>query len=107
LPTLQTRDACSENTGKTHAAAPRGKNGWYGAAPIGKRTRGDLIHERGLETARNIHDEVLLTDGWRERVEIESLATLSESVRRRKAFAEAASVIKALNVTTDDLDPGH
>jgi putative DNA primase/helicase len=29
---------------------------------------------------------------------------LSESVRRRKAFVEAASWIKALNITSDNLD---
>jgi putative DNA primase/helicase len=66
---------------------------------------GALIHERGLETVRNIYDEVLLTDDWRERIEIENYAKLSESMRRRKAFVEAASVIKALNITSDDLDP--
>jgi putative DNA primase/helicase len=65
---------------------------------------GALIHERGLETVRNIYDEVLLTDDWRERIEIENYAKLSESMRRRKAFVEAASVIKALNITSDDLD---
>jgi putative DNA primase/helicase len=66
---------------------------------------GALIHERGLETVRNIYDDVLKTDDWRERMEIENYAKLSESMRRRKAFVEAASVIKALNITSDDLDP--
>jgi putative DNA primase/helicase len=66
---------------------------------------GALIHEKGLETVRNIYDEVLKTDDWRERMEIEKYAMLSESMRRRKAFVEAASVIKALNITSDDLDP--
>jgi putative DNA primase/helicase len=65
---------------------------------------GALIHERGLETVRNIYDEVLKTDDYRERMEIEKYAMLSESMRRRKAFVEAASVIKALNITSDDLD---
>ncbi|MDR2094472.1 MAG: DUF5906 domain-containing protein [Treponema sp.] len=66
---------------------------------------GALIHERGLQTVRNIYDEVLKTDDWRERMEIENYAKLSESMRRRKAFVEAASVIKVLNITSDDLDP--
>jgi putative DNA primase/helicase len=65
---------------------------------------GALIHERGLETVRNIYDEVLKTDDWRERMEIEKYAMLSESMRRREAFVKAASVIKALNITSDDLD---
>jgi putative DNA primase/helicase len=65
---------------------------------------GALIHTKGLETVRNIYDEVLKTDDWRERMEIEKYAMLSESMRRRKAFVEAASVIKALNITSDDLD---
>jgi putative DNA primase/helicase len=65
---------------------------------------GALIHERGLQTVRNIYDEVLKTDDWRERMEIENYAKLSESMRRRKAFVEAASVIKALNITSDNLD---
>jgi putative DNA primase/helicase len=66
---------------------------------------GALIHERGLETVRNIYDETLKTDDYRERMEIEKYAMLSESMRRRKAFVKAASVIKALNITSDDLDP--
>jgi putative DNA primase/helicase len=65
----------------------------------------DLIHEKGLESVRNIYDEVLKTDDYRERIEIEKYAMLSESMRRRKAFVEAASVIKALHVTADNLDP--
>jgi putative DNA primase/helicase len=65
---------------------------------------GALIHTRGLETVRNIYDEVLKTDDWRERLEIENYAKLSESMRRRKAFVEAASVIEALNITSDALD---
>jgi putative DNA primase/helicase len=48
--------------------------------------------------------EPLKTSDYRERMEIEKYAILSESVRRRKAFVEAASCIKALNITGDDLD---
>jgi putative DNA primase/helicase len=65
---------------------------------------GALIHTRGLQTVRNIYDEVLLTDDYRERMEIENYAKLSESMRRRKAFVEAASLIEELNITSEDLD---
>jgi putative DNA primase/helicase len=64
-----------------------------------------LIHGKGLETVRNIYDETLKTDDYRERIEIEKYAMLSESMRRREAFVKAASVIKALHVTSEDLDP--
>jgi putative DNA primase/helicase len=64
-----------------------------------------LIHGKGLETVRNIYDETLKTDDWRERMEIEKYAMLSESMRRREAFVKAASVIKVLHVTSEDLDP--
>lgn len=63
-----------------------------------------LIHEKGLETVRNIYDEVLKTDDYRERIEIEKYAMLSESMRRREAFVRAASVVKSLHVTAEDLD---
>jgi putative DNA primase/helicase len=65
---------------------------------------GALIHSKGLETVRNIYDDVLKTDDWRERVEIEKHAMLSESMRRREAFVRAASLIKELNIVSDDLD---
>ncbi|MDR1252159.1 MAG: DUF5906 domain-containing protein, partial [Treponema sp.] len=66
---------------------------------------GALIHEKGLESVRNIYDDILKTDDWRERLEIEKYAMLSESMRRREAFVHAASLIKALNIKSDDLDP--
>jgi putative DNA primase/helicase len=65
---------------------------------------GALIHERGLHMVRNIYDELLKTADYRDRMEIERYAVLSESVRRREAFVKAASWIKELNVTSDDLD---
>jgi putative DNA primase/helicase len=65
---------------------------------------GALIHEKGLEMVRNIYDELLKTADYRERIEIEKYAMLSESVRRREAFVKAASWIKALNIISDDLD---
>jgi putative DNA primase/helicase len=64
-----------------------------------------LIHGKGLEMVRNIYDEVLKTDDYRERYEIEKYAMLSESMRRREAFVKAASVMKDLHVTSDALDP--
>jgi putative DNA primase/helicase len=65
---------------------------------------GALIHTRGLQTVRNIYDDVLLTDDYRERLEIEKYAMLSESMRRREAFVKAASLIHELNITSDGLD---
>ena len=65
---------------------------------------GALIHEKGLGTVRNIYDEISKTSDYRERIEIEKYAMLSESVRRRKAFVEAASWMKELNITSDRLD---
>ena len=65
---------------------------------------GALVHEKGLEMVRNIYDELLKTDDYRERIEIEKYAMLSESVRRREAFVKAAQWVKALNIISDDLD---
>jgi putative DNA primase/helicase len=64
-----------------------------------------LVHEKGLEMVRNIYDDLLKTADYRERIDIEKAAIMSESVRRRKAFVEAATWIKALNVKSDELDP--
>jgi len=66
---------------------------------------GVLIHEKGLEMVRNIYDELLKTADYRERIDIEKAAMMSESVRRRKAFVEAATWIKELNIRSDELDP--
>jgi putative DNA primase/helicase len=66
---------------------------------------GALVHEKGLEMVRNIYDELLKTADYRERIDIEKAAVLSESVRRRKAFIEAASWIKDMNIKSDELDP--
>ena len=64
-----------------------------------------LVHEKGLEMVRNIYDELLKTADYRERIDIEKAAIMSESVRRRKAFVEAATWVSALRVKTDELDP--
>ena len=65
---------------------------------------GVLIHEKGLEMVRNIYDELKKTADYRERIDIEKAAMMSESVRRRKAFVEAATWISALRIRTDELD---
>ena len=65
---------------------------------------GAMIHEKGLEMVHNIYDELLQTADYRERIDIEKAAMLSESVRRRKAFVEAATWISDLNVRSGDLD---
>jgi putative DNA primase/helicase len=53
---------------------------------------------------RGIYDDVLKTDDYRERMEIEKYAMQSEAMRRRKAFIEAASLIADLNITANDVD---
>jgi len=64
-----------------------------------------LIPQKGLEMVHNIYDELLKTADYRERIDIEKAAMMSESVRRRKAFVEAATWIKELNIRSDELDP--
>ncbi|MDR0442058.1 MAG: DUF5906 domain-containing protein [Treponema sp.] len=66
---------------------------------------GALVHEKGLETVRNIYDEIIKTDDHRERMDIERYGMLSESVRRRESFVKAAQWVNALNIKSDDLDP--
>jgi len=65
---------------------------------------GALIHEKGLQTVRNIYDELSKTSDYRDRIEIEKYAMLSESVRRREAFVKAAQWIQELNIKSEDLD---
>jgi len=43
-----------------------------------------LVHEKRLEMVRNIYDGLLKTADYRERIDIEKAAILSESVRRLK-----------------------
>jgi putative DNA primase/helicase len=66
---------------------------------------GAAVHEKGLEMVRNIYDDLVKTADFRQRIDIEKAAMLSESVRRREAFVKAASWIKALNIRSEDLDP--
>ena len=66
---------------------------------------GALVHEKGLDVVRNIYDELLKTNDYRERIEIEKYGMLSESVRRREAFVKAAQWNSALNIQSDALDP--
>ncbi|MDR2581233.1 MAG: hypothetical protein LBC85_09610 [Fibromonadaceae bacterium] len=45
---------------------------------------GAMIQGKCLTTIRGIHREVLKTGSFRERIEIEKFATMSENARRRK-----------------------
>jgi putative DNA primase/helicase len=65
---------------------------------------GVLIHEKGLETVRNIYEELLKTDNYQERIDIERFAKVSESIRRREAMIKTAQYIQEINITADDLD---
>jgi putative DNA primase/helicase len=63
-----------------------------------------LVHEKGLKTVRNMYDELSKTNDYRDRLEIEKYAMLSESLRRRKSCVESATWIKELNISSDLLD---
>jgi putative DNA primase/helicase len=65
---------------------------------------GASIQEKTLETVRNIYDELSKTHDYRERIEIEKYAMISESLRRREATVRAAQYVKRLNIKSDDLD---
>ncbi|GHV06141.1 phage protein [Spirochaetia bacterium] len=65
---------------------------------------GYLIHDLGLKIIREIYDEILKTDDYRERIEIEKFAMQSESIRRRRAMVEAAALIPELNITANAVD---
>jgi putative DNA primase/helicase len=53
---------------------------------------------------RNIYDELLKTDDYRERIDIEKFGMISESTRRREAFVRSAQWIPELNIRSEDLD---
>jgi len=65
---------------------------------------GALIQDKCLKTIRGIHREVLNTGNFRECLEIEKFAIMSENARRRKHCVELATLIKELNVNSDQLD---
>jgi len=65
---------------------------------------GVMIHEKGLEMVRKIYDELLRFRKAKEWEELERAIILSESVRRRKAFVEAATWIEDLRINADELD---
>jgi putative DNA primase/helicase len=65
---------------------------------------GYLIQDKALKIVRSIYSELLKTDDYRERLDIEKYAMQSEAVRRRKALIEAASWIPELNIKTELLD---
>jgi putative DNA primase/helicase len=53
---------------------------------------GYLIHDKGIAVIHSIYDQMLKTTDYRERMDIEKCALQSESLRRRKAFIESASL---------------
>jgi len=65
---------------------------------------GALVHGKNLETIRNIYEELSKTNDYRERIEIEKFAMISESVRRREAAVKAAAWVKELNIHSEQLD---
>jgi putative DNA primase/helicase len=65
---------------------------------------GALVHEKGLETIRNIYEELAKTDDYRERIEIENFAMKCENVRRREAMVKTAQYISNMNIVSDGLD---
>ncbi|AEF85405.1 conserved hypothetical protein [Treponema primitia ZAS-2] len=65
---------------------------------------GYLIHEKGIAVIHSIYDEMLKTADYRDRMDIEKYALQSESLRRRKAFIESASLMKEMNITSNDVD---
>ena len=65
---------------------------------------GALIHEKNLKTVRNIYDDLAKTNDYRERIEIEKFAMISESVRWRESAVKAAAWVKGLNITSEQLD---
>jgi putative DNA primase/helicase len=62
------------------------------------------VHEKGLESVRNIYDGLSKTNDYRERIEIENFAKISESYRRREAMIKTAQYLTELNITGDELD---
>ena len=65
---------------------------------------GVKIHEKGLEMVRNFYDELTKIYDSTKREELEKSIILSESVRRRKAFVEAATWIEDLQIKASELD---
>ncbi|GHU62743.1 hypothetical protein FACS189445_5870 [Spirochaetia bacterium] len=65
---------------------------------------GYLIHDKGLAVIHSMYDEMLKTSDYRDRMEIEKYALQSESLRRRKAFIESASLMKGMNIGSNDVD---
>ena len=66
-----------------------------------------LVQTKGLETIRNLYDELLKTSDYRERNDIESYARVCESTKRRETLIRNAQWIKPLHITSEDLDPDN
>ena len=64
-----------------------------------------MVQTKGLQTIRNIYSELIKTNDYRERNEIENYVKTCESTKRRETLIRNAQWIKELHVTSDDLDP--
>ncbi|MDR0908895.1 MAG: DUF5906 domain-containing protein [Spirochaetaceae bacterium] len=73
----------------------------------GKRWKtddGPLIHEKGLEVIRDMYELMNEAHSWREADEIERKVKQVESVRRRKAMIESASLKKEIEIKSQEVD---
>jgi putative DNA primase/helicase len=75
-------------------------NGRYWRTDIG----GAYVHEKGLIMVRSMYDDLIKMSDWQGKLDLLKHAVQSESMRRRQAFIEAASLEPSLNITSDDLD---
>jgi len=69
-----------------------------------KTDESNRIHELAKGIIREMHDQILKLEDYRDRLELESHAVKSEAVRRRKATVEAASWEQTINVGPEDID---
>ncbi|WP_461257121.1 DNA primase family protein [Treponema sp. R80B11-R83G3] len=71
---------------------------------MGKSNRQERKAVNRSFTFGYIYDELSRTTDYRERIDIENFARISESIRRREAMIKTAQYIQELNITADDLD---
>jgi putative DNA primase/helicase len=64
-----------------------------------------MVQTKGLKTIRNIYSELLKTNDYRERYDIENYAKICESTKRHESIIRNAQWIEELHITSDDLDP--
>jgi len=65
------------------------------------------VHKKELEMVRNIYDDILKTDDYRGRMDIEKYGMLSESVRRRESCVKAVQWVGKLNFTLRLKETGY